>query len=268
MNSRLPAWRNPLWLLGMLLAALWPHWVWMGRRSVDGSDEPWGVIALLTLIALVMVDRQRLSVRLSAPVLALAGGLTLIAALSIALMPPIVCAALAMLALVALLAGMLPPQRPRAALAVLALMALPLTASLNFYFGYPLRWLCSHGAAALLSALGLQVTPAGATLLWSGKTILVDAPCAGIAMLWVGLYVAALMSYVYRASAWRTGLNLMAATVIVVAGNTARNAALFFKEAGIADLPHWTHEGIGLMLFAFAFLLMYYLFSWRSHADR
>jgi exosortase len=226
------------------------------------------MVALLTLIVLVFADRERLADRLSPAVLAIAGALSVAAALCSAALPPIIGAAIAMLAVVALLAGMLPPQRSRAALAVMALLALPLTASLNFYFGYPLRWICSHGAAALLSCAGLQVTPEGAALLWSNKTILVDAPCAGIAMLWVGLYAAALMSYGYRASSLRTAINLAAAALIVVAGNTVRNAALFFKEAGIAALPEWTHAAIGLLLFGLSFLLMYHLFSWRPHAQR
>lgn len=261
-------WQSPLCLLGLQLAALWPHWVWMARRTVDGSDEPWGVVALLTLIALVVADRRRLATRLSGPVLGAAAAFSLAAALSLGWLPPILSAAIAMLAVVVLLVGMLPPQRTRLALVALALLALPLTASLNFYFGYPLRWLCAQGAAALLAVGGLQVAPQGAALLWDGKTILVDAPCAGIAMLWVGVYVAALMSYLYRASALRTVCNLAAATLIVVAGNTVRNAVLFIKETGVVALPDWTHEGIGLLLFGVALFSMFQLFSWRPHAPR
>ncbi|MDP1610279.1 MAG: archaeosortase/exosortase family protein [Sulfuritalea sp.] len=265
--NKLRDWHNPMWLLGMQLMALWPHWVWMARRSVDGSDEPWGVVALLTLMGMVIADRQRLRPQLSAAVMVIAGCLSLASALCMPFVPPIITAAMAIMSVVALLSGMLPEQRPRAALATMALLALPLTASLNFYFGYPLRWLCAHGAAGMLSIAGWQVTPEGAALLWNGKTILVDAPCAGIAMLWVGCYVAALMSYVYRASLWRTAFNLLGAAVIVLLGNVVRNAALFFKEAGIAELPGWTHEGIGLLLFGCVLLLMAKLFSWRSHVQ-
>ena len=32
------------WLLGWLLAALWPHGLWLARRFTDGSDEPWGLL--------------------------------------------------------------------------------------------------------------------------------------------------------------------------------------------------------------------------------
>jgi exosortase len=267
-NKLLRDWQNPEWLLGLLLAALWPHWVWMARRTVDGSDEPWGVFSLMTLIAMVAADRRNLVLRRPAAALALAGSLAVGAALSTSFLPPIISAAIAMLAVVALLAGVLPSQRPRAALALIALLALPLTASLNFYLGFPLRWLCSYGAAAILSLAGWDVTAEGAALLWNGKIILVDAPCAGIAMLWIGMYVAALMSYLYHASPLRTAINLGVATVIVVFGNTVRNAVLFFKEAGITTLPDWMHDAIGLAVFGMAFCLMYQLFSRRVYAHR
>jgi exosortase/archaeosortase family protein len=238
----------------------------MTRRTVDGSDEPWGVLALITIIIMVAADRPRLVLRQSTTVLAAAGILSLSAAIGMSFLPPIVATAIAVVSVVVLLAGMLPPERPRVALACMALLALPLTASLNFYLGYPLRLLCSHGAAAILSLVGWQTSPEGAALLWNGKTILVDAPCAGIAMLWVGFYTAALMSYRYRASALRTIINLMVATSIVVMGNILRNAVLFFKEADIISLPGWTHDAIGLALFGFAFVLMYKLLSWRPYA--
>jgi exosortase len=265
MRNKLHSLRNPAWLLSMLLAALWPHWVWMARRSVDGSDEPWGLLALATIVALLWADRH-LTVRPSGRALATAAALAVCAALGGSLLPPIVAAALAMLAVVALLNGMLPPGRPRIPLAFLALLTLPLVASLNFYLGYPLRWLCGHGAAVLIGLTGWQVTAEGAALLWNGKTVLVDAPCAGIAMLWVGMYAAALLSYLYRARVLRTVVNAAAAAVIVVAANVLRNALLFFKEAGIVALPDWTHEGVGLLMFGVAFWLLFRICSWRPHA--
>ena len=50
---------NPWSLLLLQLAALWPHWNWMARRSGDGSDEPWGVVALLVVGVLVWMDRSQ-----------------------------------------------------------------------------------------------------------------------------------------------------------------------------------------------------------------
>ncbi|MEN6585785.1 MAG: archaeosortase/exosortase family protein [Sulfuricella sp.] len=267
-----PPWRptalSPLWLLALQLAALWPHWVWMARRAGDGSDDPWGVVALLALAALVWIDRRHLAREIPGVSLAIAGGLSVVAALALAFLPPIVAAALATLAVATLLAGMLPPERPRAALAFLALLTLPLAASLNFYLGYPLRWLCAQGAAALLSLAGWQATPEGAALLWNGQTILVDAPCAGVTMLWVGLFAAALLSYLYRASTRRTAFNLGVALLLVVAANVLRNALLFFKEAGIVSLPGWTHDALGLLAFGLALWPLYLIVAWRRDEQR
>lgn len=258
---------SPLWLLGLQLAALWPHWVWVAHRTVDGSDDPWGVVALLALLALVWHDRQRLTHPLHGARLALAGGLAVAAALGLTFLPPIIAAGLALLAVATLLAGMLPPERPRAAIVLLTLLTLPLAASLNFYLGYPLRWLCAQSAAPILGVLGWQTTPEGAALLWNGRTILVDAPCAGITMLWIGLFAATLLSYLYRASIWRTACNLGAATVLVVAANILRNVLLFFKEAGIVNLPGWTHEALGLLVFGLALWPLYRIVAWRRDAE-
>lgn len=262
--NKLPALRlNPVWLLAAQLAALWPHWLWMARRMVDGSDEPWGLLALLTLAGVAWIERRQLLPRIGVSRLLLAAGLTLLASLNVLGLPPLLGAALAVLAVVVVLLGLLPVQRSRLGLIVLALLALPLSASLNFYMGYPLRWVCSHSAAALLAFSGLDIQAQGAALIWHGKTILVDAPCAGIAMLWVGVYVAALMSYCYRASVARTLFNLGMALLIVLLGNILRNTALFYKEAGIVGVPAWTHEGVGLLLFGLSFWLMYRVFSWN-----
>lgn len=140
----------------------------------------------------------------------------------------------------------------------LALLALPLVASLNFYLGYPLRWLCAQASALALSTLGLAVTPQGASLLWNGQTVLIDAPCAGIAMLWIGLYLAALFSYLSHSGFVRSCVNLVLAVIIVISANILRNTLLFYKEAGIVHLPHWTHEAIGLLIFGLIVPLIYF----------
>src|SRR5262249_20243312 len=56
--ARMPA---AIALLGVLLLTLWPHWVWMARRLTDGSDEPWGVLALVTVLVLVAREWRALA---------------------------------------------------------------------------------------------------------------------------------------------------------------------------------------------------------------
>ena len=251
------AWR----LLIILLLALWPHWVWMTRRLTDGSDEPWGIVALVTVLALVARDRRHLALPSRYALLA-SGLLGLGAALALPVVPPIFAAALAMLALAAFLASAV-PQRPAAALTTLLLLALPIVASLQFYLGYPLRALTAHAAAPLLQLFDIDAVAAGASLQWSGGTVLVDPPCAGIGMLWVGSFTAALLSYLNGADARRTLVNGLVAATLVLVANVLRNTALFFPESGLVHWPDAAHRIVGLGAFVLA-LVPVIAFTHRS----
>ena len=237
-------------LLGGLLLALWPHWLYMGRRMFDGSDEPWGILALATVLVLVAQDRAELSVPTRSALVASAA-LAVVAAAASLVLPDLAAAAVAMLALALFLVHAL-ARRPVTPLVALLLLGLPVIASLQFYLGFPLRVFTAHATAALLGLTGVDASAAGASILHQGITVLVDAPCAGIGMLWVGSYTAALLSYLARADVARTATNAVAAALLVLAANVARNAALFFPEAGLVQWPAWSHEAIGLAALALA----------------
>ena len=105
--TRLPRATLPLLLL---LLALWPHWLWLARRLTDGSDEPWGWLALATVLALVWKARRELQLP-SPGALVVAGALAAAAAALTFIVPPIFSAAAAMLALAVFITSAL-PQRP------------------------------------------------------------------------------------------------------------------------------------------------------------
>lgn len=253
---------SPAWpLLATLLAALWPHWVWMARRLTDGSDEPWGIVALAVVLALVARDRHRVALP-SRHALAASGTLAIVAAIAQFVVPPIFAAGIAMLALALFLASAL-PQRPAAPLATLLALALPVIASLQFYLGFPLRALTAHAAAPLLQLAGIDAHAAGASLQWNGATVLVDPPCAGIGMLWVGSFVAALLSYLNGANARRTLLNGLVAAALVLAANVLRNAVLFLPEAGLVHWPEAAHRAVGLAAFALAIAPLVVFTHWN-----
>ena len=245
-------------LLACTILAAWPHWLWMVHRSSDGSDDPWGIVALLTIVALLLADRHQLRVP-KASALSVVAVLMVLATATWGWLPPIVSTGIAMMASTYLIAKMRPQSRTLTPLLSLAILALPLVASLNFYLGYPLRWFCAQSTGLILSVLGTDVTPEGASLWWNGKTILIDAPCAGIAMLWIGLYLGALFSALNNAKIIRTLLNLSAASVLVVLANVLRNTLLFYKESGLVQLPHWTHEAIGILIFALFVPCVYFV---------
>lgn len=252
-------------LLALLLAAIWPHLAWIARRLTDGSDEPWGVLAIVTVLLLVWRDRGRLAPP-SPRALAASAALAVAAGVALHLLPMLLAAAIALLALAVLLTALL-PQRPATALTTLLLLSLPVIASLNFYLGFPLRVATAQSAAPLLALLGIDAQPAGAALLFNGRTVLVDAPCAGIGMLWVGSYSAALLSYLNGASARRTLAHAAAAALLVFGANVLRNVALFFPEAGLIDAPAAAHTAIGLAAFAVALAPIVWLTQWRVRLD-
>lgn len=247
-RTALAATPRAVWLLCALLAALWPHWIYIAQRMFDGSDEPWGMLAFATLVVLLFADRRLLAVPTRAALVASAV-LAIAAAIASLMLPDLAAAAIAMLALGVFLVHAL-SGRPATPLVALLLLSLPVIATLQFYLGFPLRVLAAHASAGLLWLGGLDARAAGASILLGDARVLVDAPCAGIGMLWVGSYTAAALSYLNRADLRRTALNAAFAGVLVLAANILRNTALFFPEAGLVDWPAWSHEAVGLAAFA------------------
>lgn len=251
--------------LAVLMLALWPHWGWMMRRLTDGSDEPWGILAIVTVLVLVARDRRQLVLPSRLALLA-SCVLAIAAAAALFVVPPIFAAAIALLSLAVFLAAAL-PHRPATPLATLLLLALPIIASLQFYLGYPLRALTAHAAAPLLQLASIEAHAAGASLAWRGGTVLVDPPCAGIGMLWVGSFVAALLSFLNGADARRTLVNGMVAAGLVLFANVLRNTVLFFPESGLVHWPDAMHRGVGLAAFALAVMPLVVFAHWRARSS-
>ena len=245
-NSR--AWARVM-LIGMALA-VWPVWRWYALRTMDGSDEPCGLLALATLVFVSLRNGVRLPAeekQLIAPAILL--GVYVVTFTSLSPLPRaiIAVAALAVLFL-----------RGRTAVAHWGLLALslPVIATVQFYAGYPLRIVAAEGSAIALRALEFDIMREGTTLHWRGETIMVDAPCSGVRMLWFGLYLAASLACWSRLGNIRSLLLFGLAFLLVIAANVVRATALFFKEAGVVGVPEWTHAGVGLLVFAAAALLI------------
>jgi exosortase len=239
-------------LLLLLLAALWPVWLWSAARAVDGSDEPWGLLALATA-ALFVWRRRADPVAAEAP-LGLAILLLALYAAAYPLLSPLPRALIAMSAAAAALSALCFGRRLHPALWGLLLLALPVTASLDFYLGYPLRALVGTATAALLQMNGFAVVPEGSLLDWSGRLISIDAPCSGVRMLWAGAYLALTLAAFQRLSAAKTALLCALAIAGVLAANVLRAAALFYLESGLLRLPGDWHAAVGVAVFLLAAL--------------
>jgi exosortase/archaeosortase family protein len=237
-----------IWL-ALLAAALWPAWLWMGRRMLDRSDDPLGLLALAGLGWLAWRSRRRL--RAAPPLgwltVALAGAVLATAAQGV--LPALAVALLAVLALAAGLAAYLPATVATAPMFGLSVLALPLLASLQFYAGFPLRVITAEASRWLLAA-GYAVERSGASLRVDGHLVIVDAPCSGVQMAWFGYFTACAVT-LYLARGNRAFLTrLPAVSVLVLGGNIVRNTLLVAAEASGRHLPGWAHEGVGLVVLA------------------
>lgn len=241
---------SPGALLLSLATAFWPVWRWYALRTLDGSDEPYGLIALATL-AVVLV-REGMELPRSEKRIVGAAILLGVYALLFRFISPLPRAIVA----AAVIATLLLRGRNFVAHAALLGLSLPVVATVQFYLGYPLRIIAAEASVLILRALDFAVAREGTLLHWRGETLMVDAPCGGVRMLWFGLYLTAALAAFNRLGNGRTLLALTAAMFLVVGANMARATALFFKEAHIVALPDWTHTGAGIVLFAGAILIL------------
>jgi len=259
---------SPLALIVLQAMGLWPIWHWYGRRLVDGLDESWGLLALAAVLLLLWGHRGNFRPEPRPGPLFTAGMLTLLSAGTGPWLHMLPRAVLGVSAIGLTLAAVL--DRPRSILPLWCLLALSLpvfsSMQLQLYLGYPLRAFTAWASKEVLAIAGLKVAQTGTALTWMGRTVLVDAPCSGIRMLWVGMLLAALLSYFTRASASRFVLNQVIAFPIILAGNVLRNTLLFVREAGILQLPTWTHTGIGLLAFLLTSLVIVACICRRPHA--
>ncbi len=252
----------------ILLATFWPVWFWYGQRVSDQSDEPLGIVALITLIYLLARQPAKKNNQIPISLTALTAMVALYG-ISLVLAPKLISAALALIAVGTCLYRLL-NYRLNSGHWSLLLLSLPLVASLNFYLGYPLRLLVAQCAVSLLSINGFPVSAEGTSLLWHNQLIEIDAPCSGIKMLWAALYLAALQLSLRKSSLIQALLYLFFAATAAVLANVLRVTSLFYLEAGIirapAALPQSiaayfesaVHTGTGITAFLLVALILYF----------
>lgn len=235
--------------LGLFAAALLPTAWWMARRMVDGSDDPLGAIALATLLGLAWHHRRRLRASPRPGWLAAALLAMTLSTATLGLLPPLASALLGLVALGCALIAFLPPGVAAGPVLGLSVLSLPLLASLQFYAGYPLRVLTAEASRWLLAG-AWTVERSGASLRVDGQLVIVDAPCSGVQMVWLGYFTACVVALHARRSDREFLRRLPAVGLLVLAGNVVRNSLLVALEAGPRPVPGWLHEGIGLLVLA------------------
>lgn len=235
-------------VLVALFLALWPVWQWYAGRVVGSADGKWGLLAALS--AAVLLWRKRALVddatnaKLWLPALFL-----LLYALSYPFLLPLARAAIAFTAIGLTLSALVMGRRCHAGLLGLLYLSLPVIPSLQFYGGYPLRVFVATLTAPILRLGGFNVVQEGTCLNWGGQLIWIDAPCSGVRMLWVGLFLVCLLAALYDLRPLRTLYSLAAAFVVIILGNVFRAVALFYLEAKVIEMPAWSHDYVGVVAF-------------------
>ena len=244
--QRLPPWCWPL----LVALATWPSATWLVRRLFDDSDDPLGIVALVALMLALWQRRDRFA-RVARPgPMGIAVALALASNLPLIDLPDLVRASMATIAVVAALAAIADPGEPIGPYAGLAILALPLLSSLQFDADLPLRVVTAEASRWLLAAIGFDVSRLGTASTAGGHLVLVDAPCSGVPMAWVGAFTACVAGRWCRVSDRRfvARLPLVGATALV--GNIVRDTLLVAAEADGVAMTDAMHAAIGLLAFA------------------
>jgi len=245
---------NLSWLLFVLLmpiAGFWRAWQWYFNRVNSSVEEAVGLIAIfifLTFIAVRLLYQRKSYYQFSLQPVAV---MLLVYGLSFFLpIPSIIRAAMAFMTISIIVYWTSFGKHPPIAFWALVMLSLPIVPSLQFYLGYPARYISASIAVPLLQMNGLSVTQSGTYLVWQNQMVQFDAPCSGVTMLWAGLFFSLFISLVYRFNLLKMVFALFASCIIVLFGNVLRATSLFYIEAGfIKNNQPWLHEGIGVIAF-------------------
>ena len=242
--------RNKIaFVLTLQLLAFWPVWQWYGARVFDSADGKWGLLAALSAALLLWWKKASpYETTMMLPLL-LPTLLLLLYAATYPFFPPLIRAAIAVTAVGCTLSSLLMGRLLHPGLMGLLYLSLPVIPSLQFYGGYPLRVFVASVTAPILRLGGFNVIQDGTCLNWGGQLIWIDAPCSGVRMLWVGLYLACALVFIYSLRPLKTLYVLTSAIIVVIFGNIFRAVALFYLEAGVIEMPAWSHDYIGVVAF-------------------
>ncbi|MDH1009471.1 exosortase Q [Pseudomonas nicosulfuronedens] len=262
MIRRLPGWS---WVLFAALAA-WPSWLWAARRLGDGSDDPLGIIALAALGLLLWRDRSSLRAQPRLRWLCVAALLLIAGALSQSILPPLLRGLISVLALLLVILSLRAPGQPWLGWLGLGVLSLPLLSSLQFFVGYPLRVVTAEVSAWLLRLGSWSVERQGSALLVDGQWVMVDAPCSGIQMAWVGYFTACALAAWLRLPDRALARRLPLVGLLVLGGNILRNTLLVWGESGASGFPGWAHETVGLLVFVGVCGIIFWVIGRRAFA--
>jgi exosortase/archaeosortase family protein len=185
--------------------------------------------------------------------------LNFIYALTYFFAPPLIRAIIAFTAIAFTLTGLFTKNCLNIGIWGLFILGVPLIPTLQYYLGFPLRWLTAFIAVPLINLSGFLISQNGACLNWSGNIIAIDAPCSGVKMLWTGLYLLLTLISIYDYKISKFIIALFGTIIIILFGNILRSTTLFYLEAGIVNAAGWLHQAVGLVSFVLVGIFIYFL---------
>ena len=236
-----------LLVFGIQVIAFWEVWRWYVSRAVYSWDQPWGLLAFVAAFVFLIASRKPLPRQERS--LLLPGVLILLYVATYFVLPPLGRAIVAFTA-VATTASLLRFGRSfHAGLFGLFYLSLPALPTLQFFGGYPMRVVVAELTAPILRIGGFAVVPEGTCLNWAGHLIWIDAPCSGIKMLWVGMFLTFALLCLYELPFLKSALLVVLAFAVIIGANVFRAVALFYLEAGVLQMPAWGHDYAGVIAF-------------------
>ncbi len=242
---------HPVIVLLLQAAAFWAAWRSIAARLSHTAEPFWEMLPLFSVVILSWWNGRERSAAINSGTLILASLAAVFYAASFAFAPPLARAGLAFLSVTFVISAWRYGKRFHLGVFILLLLALPLTDSLNFYLGFPMRVVVGEAAVILLKMQGLNVIREGVILHLGQHIISIDAPCSGIKMLWFGTFLATASATLLKLSNVRIVLVLAGAFLVIMIGNVFRASSLFYLETGIIDGPLWMHSATGVVTFSF-----------------
>lgn len=264
----------PVLLVGI---SFWPVWIWFVERFSDKSDEPLGLLALVTFLVIYYLRSRAVGERTNGnetsviaqdarnslssfqasttgTSLKITSALLVLFILAQNQLPALVKAVFAVTCLVLAVKASIGRGKLCFGDWCLIYLSLPLVASFNFYAGYPLRLLSAKITTFVLNTLGMPVSQEGTLLSFHGSLVQIDAPCSGIKMMWLALYLMALFLSYFKVGTLRSILLMATAVLAAVLTNTFRVILLFLVEMHLIAVPpgndEFVHQAIGLATFS------------------
>jgi exosortase/archaeosortase family protein len=235
------------------IISFWSVWYWYILRVTDKSDEPLGILSLITSIFFIgKIDFYKKFSNKQLHILILS---LLIYILTYNFTSDMIHAVFAILSI----GYTFYSSKERISPAILGLffLTLPIIASMQFYLGYPLRMVSSYFMIILLRMNGLFVIQEGTCLSLNKRIVCVDAPCSGVNMLWFSFYFTFFICCLYKLDLKKTIIVSAISFISIIIANIMRSTSLFYVESNIINLPNFAHQGIGVITFVLSILLVF-----------